>query len=78
MSPTCRWVSLIDTDNRIGVIIQHDLFVPTGAYRVRTGANSAITLVETSVIALVVVSPSRYCRMNVIYGRVDVIILSVD
>eukprot|EP01043_Picozoa_sp_COSAG02_P110178 COSAG02_NODE_46291_length_350_cov_0.721116_1_plen_57_part_00 len=26
----------------IGVIIQHDLFVPTGAYRVRIGANSGL------------------------------------
>ena len=32
-----------DTDNGIGVIIQHDLFVPTGAYRVRTGANSGVS-----------------------------------
>ena len=33
----------VDTDNGIGVIIRHDLFVLTGAYRVRTGANSGVS-----------------------------------
>ena len=30
----------------IGMIIQHDLFVPTGAYRVCTGANPGLARSE--------------------------------